>query len=120
MIIFHMLIVIRASDLGCGGRSRIFLVGASVARASAARVSMMRLTQRSCTAVRTEWFESLETADTKVKTTAVMLTVIWNCRNFLTASLTARPHMRAVIVEEKLSSSRIIDEASFATSVPAI
>ena len=55
-----------------------------------------------------------------VKTTAVILTVIWNCRNFLTASLTARPHISAVMVEEKLSSRRIIELASLATSVPAM
>ena len=41
-------------------------------------------------------------------------------RNFLTESLTARPHMIAFTIEAKLSSIRIIAEASFATSVPAI
>jgi hypothetical protein len=39
-------------------------------------VSMMRLTQRSCTAVSTELSSSLATAEMNVRKTAVMLTVI--------------------------------------------
>ena len=52
--------------------------GGSVAKARAAKVSMMRLTHNSWTAVNTEVSVLLETAETKVKTTAVMLTVTWN------------------------------------------
>ena len=78
MIIFHMVTVIRGADFGSGGRSRMLGVGASVARANAANVSMMRLTQRSWTAVKTEFSLELATADTKVSMTAVMLTVTWN------------------------------------------
>jgi hypothetical protein len=40
------------------------------------------------------------------------------CRNFCTASFTARPHLRAVMMEAKLSFIKMIDEASLATSVP--
>ena len=50
-------------------------VGGSVARANAANVSMMRLTQSSWTAVKTEFSFELATAETNVRTTAVMLTV---------------------------------------------
>ena len=49
--------------------------GGSVAKARAAKVSMMRLTQSSWTAVNTEVSVPLETAETNVKTTAVMFTV---------------------------------------------
>ena len=53
--------------------------GGSVAKARAAKVSMIRLTHSSWTAVNTEVSVLLDTAETKVKTTAVMLTVTWNC-----------------------------------------
>ena len=52
--------------------------GGSVAKARAAKVSMMRLTQSSWTAVNTEVSVPLETAETNVKITAVMFTVTWN------------------------------------------
>ena len=78
MIIFHMVNVINGADLGSGFRSRILGVGASVAKARAANVSIMRFTHRSWTAVNTEVSVVLATADTKVRTTAVILTVTWN------------------------------------------
>ena len=78
MIIFHIVTVIKGADFGSGGRSRTLSVGGSVARASAAKVSMMRLTQRSWTAVKTEVSLELATADTNVSRTAVILTVTWN------------------------------------------
>lgn len=77
-IIFHMVTVIKGADLGSGLRFRMLEVGGSVARAKAANVSMMRLTQRSCTAVKTDVSVLLATADTNVSMTAVMLTVTWN------------------------------------------
>ncbi len=49
--------------------------------------------------MRTDDSDVLDTADTKVRTTAVMLTVSWNCRNRLTASLTARPHLSALTID---------------------
>ncbi|ANB11090.1 hypothetical protein AWJ20_3886 [Sugiyamaella lignohabitans] len=55
-----------------------------------------------------------------VNRTAVTLTVNWNWRNFLTASLTVRPHLMALTILPKLSSMRITSDASLATSVPAI
>jgi hypothetical protein len=75
MIIFHMLRVMRGADFFCGFRFRIFRVGGSVAKARAANVSMIRLTQRSCTAVRTDSSVALATAETNVRITAVILTV---------------------------------------------
>lgn len=42
------------------------------------------------------------------------------CKNFLTESLTQRPHMMAETMLAKLSSIRMMSDASFATSVPAI
>lgn len=54
MIIFHIVPVIRGADFGSGRRFRMLGDGASVAKARAANVSMMRLTHSNCTAVRTE------------------------------------------------------------------
>ncbi len=53
-------------------------IGGSVARARAAKVSIIRLTHSSWTAVSTEDSLPLDTAETKVRVTAVILTVIWN------------------------------------------
>lgn len=78
MIIFHILVVINGAFFPAGLRSRISGVGGSVARARAANVSMIKLTHRSWTAVRTEVISALETEETKVRSTAVILTVIWN------------------------------------------
>ena len=75
MIIFHIVIVIKGADLGSGRRLNTECEGGSVAKAKAANVSMIKLTQRSWTAVRTELSLSLATAEINVKTTAVMLTV---------------------------------------------
>lgn len=75
MIIFHIVTVISGADLGSGLRWRIECVGGSVAKARAAKVSMIKLTQSSCTAVKTEFSSSLATAEINVSRTAVMLTV---------------------------------------------
>ncbi len=79
MIIFHIVTVINGADLGSGRRFRIECVGGSVAKASAANVSMIKLTQSSCTAVKTDVSSSLATAEINVRITAVMFTVTWNC-----------------------------------------
>lgn len=70
-----MLIVIKGADLGSGFLSRMLCAGGSVAKASAAKVSMIRLTQSNCTADKTEDWSSEATAVTNVRSTAVMLTV---------------------------------------------
>lgn len=84
-------VVMRGDFFPWGGRSRIFSVGGSVARARAANVSMMRLTQRSCTAVRTGFMFSWYTAVTKANRTAVMLTVIWNWDHQQVSKVTMEP-----------------------------
>lgn len=73
-----MVRVIRGADLGSGLLFKMVGDGASVASASAANVSMMRLTQSNCTAVSTDASSSLATPEMNVNRTAVMLTVIWN------------------------------------------
>lgn len=78
MIIFHIVKVIKGADLGSGLRFSILGLGPSVASAKAAKVSMIKFTQRSCTAVSTDVSLLLATAEMKVNTTAVTLTVIWN------------------------------------------
>jgi len=138
------------ADFRSGFLSRTDRDGGSVARARAANVSMMRFTQSNCTAfcntgqrlmlpgphrrdeyrfrgrllqillTSTDSSSAEATAETNVRTTAVTLTVSWNCRNFLTESLTARPHIIPLTIEAKLSSMRMIADASLATSVPAI
>lgn len=57
---------------------------------------------------------------TKAITRATKLIVSWNCRNFLIQSKMFLPHFIAVTMDLKLSSNRIIPEASLATSVPEI
>lgn len=143
-----------------GFRNKRSGVGISVAKASEARVSIIRFTHNICTAWKQQnvpylsmlllestmskllvlfiYFQSHEmecnififftlsglmlTAQAPVKATitATTLTVSWNCKNFAILSYTLRPHSTALTMLEKLSSVRIISEASFATSVPAI
>ena len=78
MIIFHIVKVINGADFGSGLRFSILGVGGSVASAKAAKVSIIRFTQRSCTALSTDVWFLLATAEMNVNKTAVMLTVIWN------------------------------------------
>lgn len=59
-------------------------------------------------------------APVKATMTATTLTVSWNCRNLEMLSYTFLPHMTAFTMLEKLSSVRMMSEASLATSVPAI
>ena len=73
-----MVKVIKGADFGSGLRFSILGGGGSVARAKAAKVSIIRFTQRSCTALSTEVSFWLATAEMNVNKTAVMLTVTWN------------------------------------------
>src|SRR3569833_3733237 len=99
MIIFHMVVEMMDVPFRSGLRSSTESCGGSVARARAASVSMIRFTHSSWTAVRTLASLGLDTAETNVRTTAVTLTVSWNCRKRLTASVTARPHLRALTMD---------------------
>ena len=93
-------------------------VGGSVARAREANVSMMRFTHSMGTARRgdTPWAQE----PMKHSMTATTLTVSWNCRNLEIESYTFLPHMHAFTMEVKLSSVRMMSDAFFATSVPAM
>ena len=77
-IILAILSVIKGADFLSGLRSSTDRFGGSVAKAKAANVSMIKLTQSSWTAFKTDSSSLLATAETKVRTTAVMLTVSWN------------------------------------------
>lgn len=93
-------------------------LGGSVAKANAAKLSMIKLTHNICTAVNTDCL--MTAADMSVIHTAITLTVNWNCRNLRIDRYTLRPHTTARTIELKLSSSRIISEAFFDTCVPVI
>lgn len=92
--------------------------GGSVASANAARVSMIRLTHNIWTGVNGDYF--ITTAPKKAIKMATIFTVNWNCRNFLMQSKIFLPNLTAVIMELKLSSSRMMPAAYLATYVPAI
>ena len=84
-----------------------------MASASAAIVSMIKLTQSIWIGLRGDYLRTA--APTKARTNATILTVNWNCKNFLMESKIFLPHFIAVTIELKLSSKRMIPEASFAT-----
>jgi hypothetical protein len=89
-----------------------------VARANEARVSIIKFTQSICIGERGDYLKIA--APEKAITRAHMLTVSWNCRNLRIESKIFLPHFIAVTIEEKLSSNRMIPEASLATYVPAM
>lgn len=114
----HMTSLTIGADFAYGGLFKMSAIGGSVAKARAPKVSMTKLTQSICTALRGE---SLKMQDPK-KTIAmaVTLTASWNCKNFLTLSYTLRPYRRATTIELKLSSKRMMSEADCATCVPVM
>jgi hypothetical protein len=75
MISFHMRREMSGSDFLSGRRLSNFREGGSVARARAAPVSMIRLSQRSCIALSTDSSLGLCMDVRAVRATAVMLTV---------------------------------------------
>lgn len=62
----------------------------------------------------------MNTAPKNAINIATMLTVNWNCKNFLIQSNIFLPYLAAVTILPKLSSSKIIPAAYFAISTPAI
>mmetsp|Transcript_120992 Transcript_120992/g.210475 ORF Transcript_120992/g.210475 Transcript_120992/m.210475 type:complete len:256 (+) Transcript_120992:2026-2793(+) len=92
--------------------------GHSVARARAARVSMIRFSHSSWTGLRGSSFSADRADPTTVSSTPATLTVNWNCRNFRMLSFTVRPHTAALTTVAKLSSMSTISAAPVATSVP--
>lgn len=69
-----------------------------MANARAAKVSMIKLTQRSWTALRTDSCLLLATAETNVNTTAVMLTVSWNYHHPI-SQISRSPYIQAHLKE---------------------
>ena len=62
----------------------------------------------------------MKTAPIKATEIATILTVNWNCKNFLIQSKIFLPYFTAVTILLKLSSNKIIPAAYLATCVPAI
>ena len=112
----HIESVIIGASLLYGFLNKILFTGGSVARASAANVSIIRFTQSIQTAFRGDSFKITEPI--KTINIATTLTVNQNYINFLTFSYTFLPYLIATMIEEKLSSSNMISEAHLAISVP--
>jgi len=89
-----------------------------VAKARAAKVSIIKLTQSIWIGVNGDYLR--KTAPRKAINIATMLTVSWNCKNFLMQSKMFLPYLAAVTMLPKLSSSKIIPAAYFAIYTPAI
>lgn len=101
-----------------GIRNKSSSLGGSVAKAKAASVSMMRLTHNICTGVKGD--SLIITAPKNAMKIATILTVSWNCKNFLMQSKIFLPYLIAVMMLPKLSSKRIMPAAYLATYVPAM
>lgn len=89
-----------------------------MAKANAARVSMIKFTHNIWIGVKGDYL--ITTAPKKAMKMATILTVNWNCKNFLMQSKMFLPYFTAVMILPKLSSSRIMPAAYLATYVPAI
>lgn len=118
MIFLHIYAVIKPSNREYGLLCKSSSLGGSVARARAAKVSIIRLTHNICIGVNGDYLRKAAPVNANIN--AEKLTVSWNCKNLRIESKIFRPHFIAVTIELKLSSNRIIPEAYFATSVPVI
>lgn len=98
-----------------GARSSRRSCGGSVASASDAKESMMRLTHSICTGCSGERLSQMAPAEAMMM--AAMLTVSWNWRNLATESYTLRPHLTADTMLEKSLVSSTMSEASLQISV---
>mmetsp|Transcript_33981 Transcript_33981/g.104896 ORF Transcript_33981/g.104896 Transcript_33981/m.104896 type:complete len:202 (-) Transcript_33981:2131-2736(-) len=114
----RILLVISGACLYTGSRVNERSSGRSVARDRAARVSMMRLSQSSCTGAIGSLLFSDASEPIIVSNTPAALIASWYCKNFLMLSLTERPHLIAVTTVAKLSSMSTMSDAPFAISVP--
>lgn len=79
---------------------------------------MIKLTHNIWTGVKGDYL--MTTAPKNAIKMATMLTVNWNCKNFLMQSNMFLPYLTAVIILPKLSSNKMMPAAYLATSVPAI
>ena len=99
------------------GFSRITLrLGGSEASASAAKVSMIRLTHSICVTVSGSSLPKIEPSSTM--TIATKLIVSWNRTKRWMLRYSERPHMTAVAMLLNESSSSVMSLASLATDVP--
>ena len=99
------------------GFSRITLrLGGSEASASAAKVSMIRLTHSICVTVSGNSLPKIEPNSTMM--IATKLIVSWNSTNRWMLRYSERPHITAVAMLLNESSSSVMSLASLATEVP--
>ncbi len=91
---------------------RSYYEGGYVAKAKAAKVSIIKLTHNIWIGVNGDYF--INTAPKNAINIATTLTVNWNCKNFLIQSNILRPYLAAVTILPKLSSSKIIPAAYLA------
>ena len=92
--------------------------GFSAAKARAARVSIIILSQRSCTTLKT--VAPLKIAPTKTMKRVLKLKVIQYCTNFLTLPQILRPQREEFIIDEILSSLRTTLAEALATQTPEL
>lgn len=83
-----------------------------MAKAREANVSIIKLTHNIWIGFNGDYFKIA--APEKAITKATILTVSWNCKNFLIESKMFLPHFIAVTIDLKLSSSKMIPEAYLA------
>lgn len=118
VIFLHIKGVIIYSFLEYGILNKSSSEGGSVAKAKAARVSIIKLTHSIWTGVKGDYL--MKTAPKKAMNIATTLTVNWNCKNFLMQSKMFLPYFAAVTILPKLSSSKMIPAAYLAISTPAM
>jgi hypothetical protein len=105
-------IIVRETMCSCrllGLRSRSSYVGASVARAREASVSIMRFIQSIWMGAKICCF--IRAAPMRVISTATTLMVSWNWMNLRIESKMLRPQSTALTMELKLSSKRMMAAA---------
>ncbi len=112
MMFLHISTVINDSNREYGFLFNRSSLGGSVANANDAKVSMIKFTHNIWIGFKGDSFKIA--APAKAITKAVMLTVSWNCKNFLIESKMFLPHFTAVTIDLKLSSSKIMPEAYLA------
>lgn len=118
MMFLHIKAVMMFYFLEYGILNRRSSDGGYVAKAKAAKVSMIKLTQSIWIGVKGDYL--IKTAPKKAMNIATTFTVSWNCKNFLIQSKIFLPYLAAVTILPKLSSKRMIPAAYLAIYTPAI
>ena len=112
MMFLHIRGVMIYSFLEYGILSKSYSEGGSVAKAKAANVSIIRLTHSIWTGVKGDYL--IKTSPKKAMNISTILTVSWNCKNFLIQSKIFLPYLAAVTILPKLSSNKMMPAAYFA------